>query len=103
MHVFSHNNPTLMKPDGSLLPSSSKSSLIHELENMVADIFMSGNTEISLDEHQASPVSTSIIIDGMALVQEMSVHKATFKHANICQTSLYVPSTTNLAITVKPT
>ena len=71
-HEFASFNATLMTPDGSLLPSTNKSILIHELESMVAEsaTFQTGTIQHS---------STSIIIDGMALVQEMVVYKSQIK------------------------
>lgn len=74
-HEFASSNATLMKPDGSLLPSTNKSVLIHELESKVAESATSQMGEGSTT--QCSP--TSIIIDGMALVQEMVVYKSQIK------------------------
>ena len=64
----------LMKPDNSLLPTTNKSILIHKLENMVVE---SSTSETSTGDELHG--STSIIIDGMALVQEMVVYKSLIK------------------------
>ena len=75
-HEFSHFNATLMKRDGSLLPSLSKSSLTHELESIAP---------VSPEESkQDAPPETSpaIIIDEMAVVHELNVHKG---HIGNCQ------------------
>jgi hypothetical protein len=76
-HEFASSNATLMKPDGSLLPSTNKSSLIHELESMVAESATSQTSTGEESTTQHGP--TSIIIDGMALVQEMVVYKSQIK------------------------
>ena len=71
-HEFASCNATLMKPDGSLLPSNNKSILIHELEHMAA-------TSQTGEELTNQRSLTSIIIDGMAVVQEMVVYKSQIK------------------------
>ena len=71
-HEFASCNATLMKPDGSLLPSNNKSILIHELEHMAA-------TSQTAEELTNQRSLTSIIIDGMAVAQEMVVYKSQIK------------------------
>ena len=61
-----------MKPDVSLLPSNNKSILIHELEHMAA-------TSQTGEELTNQRSLTSIIIDGMAVVQDMVVYKSQIK------------------------
>ena len=79
-HEFVHYNANLMRPDGSLLSTTSKSALIHELEGVVSG---TETSEESIEEpiipRQSAHVSTSIVIDGMALVQEMVVRKDDIK------------------------
>ena len=66
---FTSSNATLMKPDDSLLLSNNKSILIHKLESIVAESSMSQvGEELTIQQSL-----TSIIIDCMALVQEMVV------------------------------
>ena len=57
-HEFTSSNATLMKPDGSLLPNTNKSILIHEIKSIVAESAMSQIGEELAIQH--SP--TSIII-----------------------------------------
>ena len=71
-HEFASFNATLMKPDGSLLPSINKSILTHELEHMAA-------TSQTGEELTNQCSLTSITIDGMAVVQEMIVYKSQIK------------------------
>ena len=84
-HEFSHFNATFMKRDGSLLPSSNKSQLAHELERMAADTSVDGNSitstssESTLDRDISSERLHCIIIDGMAIVHELSIHKDQIK------------------------
>jgi len=68
-HKFASSNATLMKPDGSLLPSTNKSILIHELE-CIAATSQTGEEPTN---------QCSIIIDSMAVVQEMVVYKSQIK------------------------
>ena len=60
-----------MKPDNS--PTTNKNILIHELQNVVVESFTS-ETSTGDELHG----STSIIIDGIALVQEMVVYKKSY-------------------------
>ena len=72
-YEFASSNATLMKPDGSQLPSNKKSILTHELEHMAAT--SQTGEELTGNQHSL----TSIIIDGMAVVQEMVVYKSQIK------------------------
>ena len=88
-HEFSHYNATLMKRDGSLLDSTSKSLLTHELESMTAAASVSEAPDVMMEEpigpsvqplersglDTTSGQSISIVIDGMAIVHELTVHK----------------------------
>ena len=65
-----------MKPDDSLLPSTNKSILIHELESIVAESAMFQIGDKLTTQHSL----TRIIIDGMALVQEMVVYISRIKN-----------------------
>ena len=75
-HEFTSSNTILMKPDGSLLPNTNKSILIHELESIVAENAMSQIGKEWTIQHS----SISIIIDGMALIQEIVVYKGRIKN-----------------------
>jgi hypothetical protein len=66
-HEFTAINPTLMNSDGSLIPCTGKSELIHILEGLVAH-----------DEHEpdsgvasADYIDTYLVIDGMSVVHEL--------------------------------
>lgn len=71
-YEFSTINSTLMKPDGSLHPCSDKYKITSTLEGIVPVV---NEPEAQLDNHGHPLDNTSIIIDGMALVNEMIVHK----------------------------
>ena len=71
-HEFASSNATLMKPDDSLLPSNNKYILTHELEHTAA---ISQTGEELINQRSLA----SIIIDGMAVVQEMVVYKSQIK------------------------
>ena len=69
-----------MKPDGSLFPTTRKSTLIHELEGVISGTDNSEESiEMPITPHQSAHVLTSILIDGMAVVQEMIVRKDDIK------------------------
>ena len=97
-HEFSHFNATLMKHDGSLLPSLSKSSLTHELES-IAPVSPEESNESTPESKQDTPPETSpaIIIDGMAVVHELNVHKG---HIGNCQdlSSFFVRAVDNKSV-----
>jgi hypothetical protein len=68
-HELSAVNTTLMKGDGCLHPCLDKSKLIHGLEGLLPDTIQAEQPYQSPDD------TTSIIFDGMALVNELIVHK----------------------------
>ncbi len=68
-HELSAVNTTLMKADGSLHPCLDKSKLTTALEELAADTTHIEETDILPDDNP------SIVIDGMAVVNEMTVHK----------------------------
>ena len=79
-HEFAHCNASPMKPDGSLFPTTRKSTLIHELEGVISGTDNSEESiEMPITPHQSAHVLTSILIDGMAVVQEMIVRKDDIK------------------------
>ena len=97
-HEFSHFNATLMKRDGSLLPSLSKSSLTHELESIAPESPEESNESTPESKQDAPPdTSPAIIIDGMAVVHELNVHKG---HIGNCQDllSFFVRTVDNKAV-----
>ncbi|KAI9542170.1 hypothetical protein NQZ68_022223 [Dissostichus eleginoides] len=75
-HEFADYNASLMTSDGSLVPTTAKSALIHELEGVVSKQPSSEESiEMQSSPIQSAHVLTSILIDGMAVVQEMVVRK----------------------------
>ena len=62
-HEFSHKNAILMQADGTLHPTTDKSSVIHLLEGMVHN----ENHETLVEEHPM----TTLVIDGMTVVHEV--------------------------------
>ena len=80
-HEFTSSNSTQMKPDGSLLPSTNKSSRIHELKNMVTESEMCQT--FTGVESTTKHGLTTIIMDGMAPVQEMIVLSTKETKANL--------------------
>jgi len=83
MHEFVEYNAILMTADGSLLAPTAKSALIHELEDLISGVASSAES----DDMESSPVqsnesaaaTTSLLIDGMALMQELVVSKGVIK------------------------
>lgn len=74
-HKFANHNASLMRSDGSLLPTTANSALIHELEGLVSEI-ASCEESVGMQSSPSPCVSpTSILIDSMAVVQEMVVMK----------------------------
>ena len=69
-HEFCAINSTLMKADGSLHPCTDKSKLIHALEELANENSVSETTTHLPND------SVSIIFDGMAVVNEMTVHRS---------------------------
>jgi hypothetical protein len=61
-HEFTGINSNLMKSDGSLLTSDSKSDLIHALEGLVPDREEGPDTDLR---------NTYVVVDGMAVVHEV--------------------------------
>lgn len=74
-YEFSTINHIIMTPDGQLHPCSDKSKLTHALESLVG----APNTEECTQGNQIISKNTCIIFDGMAVVQEMVVHKNCIK------------------------
>ena len=70
-YEFSYFNSTLMKRDGTLLPSSNKALLTHELEN-IAPVSPGKSNESTPESTQDGRPETlpTIIIDGMAVMHE---------------------------------
>ena len=77
-YEFADHNASLMKSDGSLLPTSAKCALIHELEGVVSGT-ASPEESIEMQSSPSANVLASILIDGMAVVQEMVVRKGEIK------------------------
>ena len=71
LHEFNSTNSTIMSPDGSLLPCTSKSDLIHVLEEL-------GNLEttVPLNTIDDGIIYKHLIIDAMAVVQAL-IHAST--------------------------
>lgn len=65
-YEFADYNANLMTSDQSLLPTTAKSALIHELERLVSDTTYTD---------QFTDLQSSILIDGMTVVQELVVRK----------------------------
>lgn len=72
LHEFNSINLTLMSPDGSLLPWTSKSDLIHALEDL-CDL----ETTPSVSTIDADNSSKHLIVDAMAVVQAL-IHASNF-------------------------
>jgi hypothetical protein len=71
-YAFSTTNRTLMKPDGSVHPTTDKSKVIAVLENLPQQGAEIMSTESSTQEleHGRAP-NMCLIVDGMAVVQEL--------------------------------
>ena len=72
LHEFNSTNSTIMSPDGSLLPCTSKRDLIHVFEEL-------GNLEttVPLNTIDDGIIHKHLIIDAMAVVQAL-IHASTF-------------------------
>ena len=70
---------TLFTPDGSMLPCTDKSKLIHNLEKLASTVGTNQHTEILASNEQSDPLDDPIskiaIVDGMVLVQKMMKNK----------------------------
>jgi len=64
-YEFTAINSTLMKTDGSLITSDSKSDLIHVLESLATE--KESNSENNTDSH----LNTFVVVDGMSVVHEV--------------------------------
>jgi len=72
-HEFAYTNRVLMKPDGSVHPTTDKSAVIHLLENLV----QSDNPTIQAATTQSTNEEEGVclIVDGMAVLQELMAVK----------------------------
>jgi len=72
-HEFAYTNRVLMKPDGSIHPTTDKSTVIHLLENLVqAD---SDTTQEATTHKPTEEKGCCLIVDGMAVLQELMAVK----------------------------
>lgn len=64
-----------MKPDGSVHPITNKSSIITVLEELPAQAPNNSQTESSSQENNQNTTSMCLVVDGMAVVQEIMAVK----------------------------
>jgi len=72
-HEFAYTNRVLMRPDGSIHPTTDKSTVIHMLEDMVkadGESVQETTTHITTENE-----SCCLIVDGMAVLQELMAVK----------------------------
>ena len=75
-YEFTAINSTLMKSDGSLLTSDSKSDLIYALESLATG--EETNSEDNIDSH----LNTLVVVDGMSVVHEKILQQVSKKKKN---------------------
>ncbi len=78
-YEFTLTPRALFAPDGSMLPCTDKSKLIHNLEKLASSVETNQHTEILASNEQDDPLDDPIskiaIVDGMVLVQKMTKNK----------------------------
>ncbi len=74
-YEFLTANRTLMKLDGSVHPTLNKSSIVAVLEDLPAQVPNSSQTESPLQENNQNTTSMCLVVDGMAVVQEIMAVK----------------------------
>ena len=80
-YEFSNINRMLMTANGKLHPCEDKSQLLHILQALVPDIPNStANKQPEHSTHRQVPDNTVLLVDGMAVVNELSIFETALKN-----------------------
>jgi hypothetical protein len=85
-HEFAYTNRVLMQPDGSVHPTTDKSTTIHMLENMTQTDVNTTQEGTAHNTNEDKDEGTCLVIDGMAVLNELMAVK-NFKNCKDLGTS----------------